>query len=117
MQRVLLNNDLAVDINVQIGQVGRQQGIVVAEAEAQQQRLATVHRKLQVRKKAGIVMKKAVWAAGRYPDVAVAVQHRKGVTVFERAASPCREFRRGDMKRRLENRIYFGCRCRRDTIN
>src|ERR1700722_7451621 len=115
MQRVLLKNDLAIDINGQSGQVGRQESIVVAEAEAQQQRLATVHRKLQVRKKAGIVMKKPVRAGGRYPDVAVAVQHRKGVTVFERAASPCREFRRRDMKRRLGNRIYFGYRCRRDT--
>jgi hypothetical protein len=40
-------------MNIRIGQVDRQHGVVVAQAEAEQQRLASVQRNLQMREKAG----------------------------------------------------------------
>src|SRR5215472_15183998 len=95
---VLVHNDLDVDINVQVGQIDQQHSVVVAETGAEQQRLATIHRKLQVRKKTGIVVKKAIGTAGGYPDVAMTVEHRKGVAIFERAASPGGELGRRDVK-------------------
>src|SRR5215471_2927900 len=115
MQRVLVHNDLVLDINVRVGQIDQQNSVVVTETGAEQQRLATIHRKFQVRKKTGIVVKKAIGAAGGYPDVAMTVEHREGVAIFERAASPGGKLGRGDVKGRLGNQIYFGCR--RDAIS
>jgi hypothetical protein len=116
VQRVLPNQDLAAGAKIWIGQVDRQHGVVVAHTEAQQQRLIAIQRNPQIRKKPGVVVKQAVRSAGGCADVAVAVHHREGVTVFERAAGPRHDSRRGTVKWHLGDPACLGCR-RRDMVD
>ena len=106
VQRILLQRQPAVAVHVGIGEVDGQRRIVVAQIGAEQQRLDFVEHHLQPGEIARIGIEQAVGPAGRGADIAVAVQHDKGVVVLERAALPRRRARHRNVERQF--RDVFG---------
>ena len=88
VQQVLLQHQAALAIDVGIGEIDGQGRIVVAQIGAEQQRLEIVEHELEPRKIARVGIKQAVRPAGGGADVAMAVEHDKGVVVLERATRP-----------------------------
>ena len=78
----------SVDIDIRIGQVDGEDGVVVADVGAQQQRLLAVEQQFQTRQIARVAIEDAVRSAGRRADVAMAVEHDEAVAVLEGAARP-----------------------------
>ena len=109
MQQVLLQHDPSVDEEVRVGEVDRQQGVVVAQVRAEQQRLLAVHQKFEMRQEARVVVKQPIGVARRGADVAISVHHGEGITVFERPARPGRRSRCRDIERRLGNSVVGEC--------
>ena len=105
VQGVLRQHEVIVEIHVGIGQIDRQQGVVVAHVGAEQQRLHAVEQKLEMREETRVAMKQPVGAAGRGADIAVAVEHEEGIVVLERTARPRRRARRRNVERSLGNRV------------
>ena len=103
VQGVLRQHQVIVEIHVGIGQIDRQQRVVVAQVGAEQQRLHPVEQQLEMREKTRVAVEQAVGAAGRRADVAVAVEHDEGVVVLERTARPRGRTRRWNIERRLRN--------------
>ena len=106
VQRVLLQHQPAVAVHVGIGEVDGQRRIVVAQIGAEQQRLDFVEHHLQPGQIARIGVEQAIGPAGRGADIAMAVQHDKGIVVLERAALPRRRARHRNVERRF--RDVFG---------
>ena len=86
MQHILRQDEIAIEVNIRVGQVDGQDGIVVADIRAQQQQLHSVQQHLEARKVAGVLKEDAVRSARRRSDVGMTIQHRETVAVFERAA-------------------------------
>ncbi len=86
VERVLLQDDALVEIDVGIGEIDAEHRIVVAHVEAEQQRRHAVEKKLEAREEARIRIEQAVGAARRRAHVAMTVEHRKRVAVLEHAA-------------------------------
>ena len=107
MHGVLQQDDPAVGVDVGVGEIDVVVEIVVLDRRAQQQRLGAVDHQLQVREVARVAVEQAIGAAAGGADVAVAVEHGKGVVVLERAPRA----RGGAGSRDVEGR--FARRCRR----
>src|SRR5262249_27589836 len=105
MQRVLRQGEMLVDVDVWIGEVDREHGIIVAHVRAQQQELHAVEQKLETREETRVGMKDAVGSADRGTDVAVAVEHGEAVAVLQRSARPRRGAGRRDVEGNFWNRI------------
>src|SRR5262245_171696 len=105
MQRVLRQGKMLIDVDVGIGEVDREHGIVVTHVRAEQQELHAVEQKLETREKARVGMKDAVGSAGRGADVAVAVEHGEAVAMLQRSARPRRRAGRRDVEGNFWNRI------------
>ena len=101
VQGVLRQHEMLVEIHVGIGQIDRQQRVVVAQVGAEQQRLHPVEQQFEMREKTRVAVEQAVGAAGRRADIAVAVEHDERVVVLERAARPRDRTRRWNIERRL----------------
>src|SRR3982751_2066640 len=84
VQHVLLQHDPAAAIDVWIGEIDRQSGIVVAEVGAEQQRLNFVQHQFPPGEIAGIDIEQAVRPAGGSTDVAMTVEYDKRIVVLER---------------------------------
>ena len=83
---ILVQDDLVAGVDVGIGQVDREQRVVVAHVRAEQQGLRAVQAQFEQREKPRIVVIEPVRSAGRRADVAVAVNHEKCIAMLERAA-------------------------------
>ena len=103
VQQILLQVEASVTVNVGVGEIDRQGGIVVAQIGAEQQRLEIVEHELEPREVARIVVEQAIGTAGGRADVAVAVEHDEGVVVLERAPRPCRGPGHRDIERLLSD--------------
>ena len=103
VQRVLLQHQPAVAVDVGIGEIDGQRRIVVAQIGAEQQRLDVVEHHLEPGEIARIGVEQAVGPAGRGADVAMAVEHDEGVVVLERAARPRRRARHRNVERRFRD--------------
>ncbi len=110
MQHVLLQHDAAVVVNIGIGEIDGQRGIVVAHIRAKQQRLNIVQHQLQPGEIAGVGVEQAVRAAGGSADVAVAVEYDEGVVMLERAPRPGRGPGHRNVERRLRDDLGFADR-------
>ena len=105
VQGVLRQHQMIVEIHVGIGEVDRQQRVVVAQVGPEQQRLHAVEQQLEMREETGVAVEQPVGAAGRRADIAVAVEHGEGVVVLERAARPRGRARCWNIERRFRNGI------------
>jgi len=101
VQGILLQNQPAAAIDVGIGEVDGERGIVVAQIGAEQQRLHVVEHHLEPGEIAGVGVEQAVRPAGGGADVAMAVEHDKGVVMLERAPRPRRRARHRNVERLL----------------
>ena len=90
VQRILWQNRLLIENDVGVGQINGEDRIVIADVGAEQQRLLAVEQNLQLRQVTRVVKKQAVGAARRRADIGIAVDDRKTVAVFQRAAGPRR---------------------------
>ena len=89
VDQVLLQDDPVAVVDVGIGEVDRQRGIVVAQVGAEQQRLGLVQHQFEPRQIARIGIEQSVGATGRSADVAMAVEHDESIVMLEGAARPC----------------------------
>ena len=64
MQHVLLQYDSAIAIDVGIGEIDRQSGIVIAHIRSEQQRLELIQKKLEPGEITGVGVKQTVRSAG-----------------------------------------------------
>jgi hypothetical protein len=71
MNRVPLQNEALIEIDVGIGQIDCQYRIVIAQVGPEQQRLHAIQQQLQPGKIAGIRVENSVLPAGRDSDVAM----------------------------------------------
>ena len=85
MDDVLLQHDVLAGVDIGIGEIDREQGVVVAHIGAEQQRLHVVQPQLEVRKKARIGVEQSVRAARGRADVPMAVDHDESVAVLQGA--------------------------------
>src|SRR5262249_39230306 len=88
VKRVLFKDDPLVLVDIRIGQIDAEDGIVVADTRAQQQGCRSLHAQLEIREKSGIAMEQPVRAPSTGANVAVAVEHDEGVAVLENPARP-----------------------------
>src|SRR6185312_1646329 len=93
------------EIHVGVGQINRQQRVVVAQVGSEQQRLHAVEQQFEMRQETGVAVEQSVGAAGRRADIAVAVEYGEGIVVFERAARPRSRAGRWNVERRFRNGI------------
>ncbi len=114
MQRVLLQHEALVEIDVRIGEVDVQDRVVVAQVRAEQQQLHAVDQDLEPRHEPRVVAEQPVAAAGRGADVAMRVDQQEGVVVLERSPGPGRRPGRGYVERRLGNRFDLRRACAGD---
>ena len=105
VQRVLLQRQPAVAVDVGIGEVDGQRRVIVAQVGTEQQRLDFIEHHLQPGEITRIGIEQAVGSAGRSADIAVAVQYNEGVVVLERAARPCRGPGHRDIERRFRDQF------------
>ena len=105
VQSILRQHQAIVEIHVRIGQIHRQQSVVIAQVGPEQQRLHPVEQELEMREKTGVAVEQAVGAAGRSAYVAVAVEDDEGIVVLERTARPRGRTRRWNIERRLRNSV------------
>ena len=90
MNHVARQYDMAFEVYVRVGQVGRQGEIVVAYAGAEQQRLHSRDEEFQAGQKASVMIEKSVGAASRGSNIAVTVEDGESVGVLEDTARPGR---------------------------
>ena len=114
---VLLQRDLVAVVEIRIGQVDREHGVVVAHVRPEQQRLLAVQRQLETGEKTRVVMEQPVRIAGRGADVAVAVGDDERVAALERAPRARDGLRRGNIERRFRKRIDVPQLCRQWAFN
>ena len=69
-------------IDVRIGQVACERGIVIAKRRRQQQRPRTLDRQIKVRQMAGIAMEETLGTAMTRQRVAIMIEHGEGVAVL-----------------------------------
>ena len=105
MQRVFREDEPIFVIRIGIGEINAQQRVVVADVRAKRQGLRAVEQEFEMREKARVAVEQAVGAAGGSTDIAVAVEHDKGIIVLEHIARPGRRSRCGNIERRLGNII------------
>ena len=103
MKRVLRQHELLLEIDVGIGQIDGQQCIVVAHIGAQQQKLSAVELQFEQPEETRVAAIQPVRAAGRGADVAMAVENREAVVVFEIPAWTRRGAGRRNIERHLRN--------------
>ena len=72
-----------LSIDVGIGEIHRQRGIVVPQIRTQQQRLHFVKHQFKSRQIAGVRIEQAIGSAGGSADVAMAVEHDKRIVMLE----------------------------------
>src|SRR2546423_909789 len=94
-------NEYAAMLSVCIGEIDVEVEIVVPDRRAQQEGLRAVYQQLEVRKIARVAVEHAIGAAGGRADIAMAVEHGKGVVVLERSPRPGRGTGHGDVKGRF----------------
>ena len=101
MQGFARQHDLAVLINVGIGEIDGENDIVILHRRGQQQRPLAVDQKLDAGKMPCVVIEKAARRGAGIDDVAQGVEQREGVALFE-GARPAFLNRLGslDVKRR-----------------
>ncbi len=109
MHRVLGKHDVLVGVDVGVGEVDLQVEVVVPDGGAEQQRLGAVDQELEVGEVARVAVEQPVRPAGGGADVAVAVEHREGIVVLQRAPRARRRSGGGDRElsivaRRLRRR-------------
>ena len=109
--------DVVAVVEIRIGQIDREHGVVVAHVRPEQQRLLAVQRQLEPGEETRVVMEQAVRVAGRGADVAVAVGDDEGIAAFERTARAGDGLRRGNIERRFRKRIDVPQLCRQWTFN
>jgi hypothetical protein len=99
MEQALLQDDPPAVVDVRIGQVDGENGVVVAEIGAEQQRLHAVDQHLEMRQIAGVEIEEAVRSAMRGADIAVAVEHDEAVAMLHGSPRPRRRFGRRNVER------------------
>ena len=102
---VLRQDKALVEINIRIGQIDSELGVVVAYVRAEQQGLHAVEKKLEVGEISRVAMKQPVGPAGRGAVVAVAVDDDETIAVFEGAPRPCGRAGRWNVESRLGNNV------------
>ena len=93
--------DVVAVVEIRIGEVDREHGVVVAHVRAEQQRLLAVQRQLETGEETRVGMEQPVRIAGRGADVAVAVGDDEGIAAFERTPRARDGLRRGNIERRF----------------
>jgi hypothetical protein len=88
VRHILGEHQLLVEIDIGVRQIDSENGVVVADARAQQQRLLAVEQHLKVRQMPRVAKENAVRPPGRRPDVGKTVEYGEAITVFEGAAGP-----------------------------
>ena len=113
VQHVFRLHEFLILIDVGIGQVDSEDGVVVADIRAQQQRLLAVEQHFQVREIARVAKENAVGPARRCPDIGMAVEHGEAIALLEGAAGPSG----GSCSRNVEGsfRNLLDRRCGRDV--
>ena len=101
VQHVLAQHDPPLVIDVGIGEIDRERGIVVAQIRTEQQRLHLVQHQFEPGEIAGVGVEQSVRPAGGSADVAMAVEHDEGVVMLERAPRPGRGPGHRDVERRF----------------
>src|SRR5690606_8014579 len=86
VHRILLQDQFPISEDVRIGQLDRQQRIVIADIGAEQHWLHAVYDHFQIGQESGVAMEKPVLPADRGAEVAVAVEQDESVIMLERAA-------------------------------
>jgi len=88
VQQIFLQHDLRATgvVIVRIGEVDREQRVVIAHVRAKQQRLPAIEAQFEMREKARVGMIEPVRAARGRADIAEAVGDDEGVAMLERAA-------------------------------
>src|SRR5262249_5917497 len=74
VHRVFLQHDSATGVDIRVGEISTQGGIVVAHIASQQQRPFAVKPQLEQRQKARVVVKQSIGSTGGGTDVTVAVE-------------------------------------------
>ena len=108
VDQILLQDDALAVIDVGIGEVDRQRGIVVAQVRTEQQRLGLVQHQFEPRQIARIGIEQAVGAAGGGADVAMAVENNEGVVMFQRATRPRGLAGHRNVERRFRDLLHGG---------
>src|SRR5215207_7632696 len=103
VQYVFWQHELLVDVDVWVGQIDGENGVVVADARAQKQQLFAVEQHLQVREMARVAKENAVRSVSRRADVGMAVEHSEAVAVLQGSAGTCGGSGRRNIERGLRN--------------
>jgi len=101
VQRVLLEHDAVVGEDVGVGEIDAEDGVVVAQVAAEQQRLHVVDEHFEARQEPRVAMVEPVAGPGRCADVAVRVDDEEAVAMLESAARPRDRDGRRDVGRTL----------------
>ena len=64
MQRILCQYDMAVGKNIRIRQINGEQGIIIAQIRAEQERLHSTHEQFEPRQESRIAAKQPVRSTG-----------------------------------------------------
>ena len=74
--------ELLIEKDVGIGQIDDEDGVVIADVRAKQQRLQAVEQYFEVREIAGVAKKDPVRSTRRRADVGVTVEHGEAVALL-----------------------------------
>ena len=105
MQGVLFQNDPVVTVDIGIGQVDAQDGVVVAQVGAEQEWRHAVELQFEAGEEARVAAEQPVRSADRGADVAVAVEHGKAVAALQRPAWPGGRGRGRNVERRFQCQV------------
>ena len=108
MDGVAGQNERAAVKEVGVGEIGGQQHVVVLNRRAQEEPASPVDEKMEPGQKPGVLVEQTLRARFSGNDVAVMVEHREGVAVFQR---PRAAFLQGSCRRYIElKRVPVGNR-------
>ena len=92
---VLAQAAAARPVGVRVGEIDAEQGIVVLDGRAEEERPAAVQRELVARQEPGVFVEDALGCPLAGEDVAVVVEHGEGIAVLEGAGAPLQQRRGG----------------------
>ena len=106
VQYVFWQHELLINVDIWVGQIHGENGVVIANAGAQQQQFLAVEQHLQIREMPRVAKENSVHPTGRSSNISMAVEHGKAVTVLEGAAGTCGGSGRRNVERSFRNLLH-----------